>query len=267
MSDPKDTAGQTGPTSPDLTPQGNAPSWVDEVLGSSRAAPDLTPPSTPLSHPLSGPEDLKLPQTQVAPPPPPEAQRDDDWVSAATRGQVKNPQMPSDPTTSTRHTQASADVLRDFVRPLTQSPTDPAQSPVPISPAPMNPAPLPQGNPHAANAWGENQPSAYTSESVSQRKLIAGLLAIFLGSFGIHKFYLGMNTAGLIMLGVNVGVWILAFLLGFITLGLGLFITLPLASIVSGGLGVLGLVEGIIYLTKSDADFQREYIIGKKPWL
>ena len=30
---------------------------------------------------------------------------------------------------------------------------------------------------------------------------------------------------------------------------------------------LLGLVEGIIYLTKSDADFQREYITGKKAWL
>ena len=31
--------------------------------------------------------------------------------------------------------------------------------------------------------------------------------------------------------------------------------------------GLLGFIEGVIYLTKSDADFQREYITGKKAWL
>ncbi|GAA0510405.1 hypothetical protein GCM10008937_17840 [Deinococcus depolymerans] len=102
---------------------------------------------------------------------------------------------------------------------------------------------------------------------VAQKKLIAGLLGIFLGSLGVHKFYLGNTTPGAIMLGVNVGVWIVAFLLGLLTLGFGLVITLPLAALVSSAVGLLGLVEGIIYLTKSDADFGREYILGQKPWL
>ncbi len=31
--------------------------------------------------------------------------------------------------------------------------------------------------------------------------------------------------------------------------------------------GVLGLVEGIIYLTKSDEDFQSIYVTGQKQWL
>ncbi|MBB5377763.1 hypothetical protein HNQ07_003262 [Deinococcus metalli] len=48
---------------------------------------------------------------------------------------------------------------------------------------------------------------------------------------------------------------------------MGLIVTVPLASLVSGAIGLLGLVEGIIYLTKSDADFEREYVIGKKAWL
>ncbi|WP_238567166.1 hypothetical protein [Jejuia pallidilutea] len=30
--------------------------------------------------------------------------------------------------------------------------------------------------------------------------------------------------------------------------------------------GLIGLVEGIIYLTKSDADFYNTYQVGKKPW-
>ncbi|CAM4445611.1 TM2 domain-containing protein [Deinococcus marmoris] len=102
---------------------------------------------------------------------------------------------------------------------------------------------------------------------MAQKRLIAGLLAIFLGSLGVHKFYLGMNTQGILILGANIGVWVLALLIGLLTLGFGLFITLPLAGVVSSALGLLGLVEGILYLTKSDADFGRDYLVGKKPWL
>ena len=65
-----------------------------------------------------------------------------------------------------------------------------------------------------------------------------------LGAFGIHKFILGYTGAGLIMLLVTV-------------LSLGL-----LAWV----MGIIGLIEGIIYLTKSDADFKRIYIDGDKPW-
>jgi len=31
-------------------------------------------------------------------------------------------------------------------------------------------------------------------------------------------------------------------------------------------LGLIGLVEGIIYLTKSDEEFYNTYQVGKKPW-
>ncbi|WP_415790826.1 TM2 domain-containing protein, partial [Deinococcus saxicola] len=102
---------------------------------------------------------------------------------------------------------------------------------------------------------------------VAQKRLIAGLLAIFLGSLGVHKFYLGLNTQGILVLGTNIGVWVLAVLIGLVTLLVGFFVTLPLASLVSAALGLLGLVEGILYLTKSDEDFQRDYLVGKKPWL
>ena len=30
--------------------------------------------------------------------------------------------------------------------------------------------------------------------------------------------------------------------------------------------GIIGLIEGIIYLTKSDADFIQTYQVGKKEW-
>lgn len=75
-------------------------------------------------------------------------------------------------------------------------------------------------------------------------KIAAGLLGIFLGAFGIHKFYLGYNTQGLILL-----------LITILTCGLGGFIT-----------GIIGLVEGIIYLTKTDEEFDKEYVQNKKFW-
>jgi TM2 domain-containing membrane protein YozV len=81
-----------------------------------------------------------------------------------------------------------------------------------------------------------------------KEKMVAGLLGIFLGSLGIHKFYLGYTTEAIIMLAVTlVG--------GFISLGL-----------VSGIMGIIGLVEGIIYLTKSDDDFQQTYVYNHKGW-
>jgi TM2 domain-containing membrane protein YozV len=79
---------------------------------------------------------------------------------------------------------------------------------------------------------------------IGQKKLIAGLLGILLGGLGVHKFYLGMTTPGLIMLLVTV-----------LTCGFGGII-----------MGPIGLIEGILYLTKSDDDFEKQYLIEKKGW-
>ncbi len=78
--------------------------------------------------------------------------------------------------------------------------------------------------------------------------VIAGLLAIFLGCFGIHKFYLGYNNAGFIMLAVTV---------------IGSLLTLGLAGAV---MGVIGVIEGIVYLTKSQTSFDETYVFGRQEW-
>ena len=41
-------------------------------------------------------------------------------------------------------------------------------------------------------------------QEVSNKKLAAGLLAIFFGALGVHKFVLGYNQAGIVMLLVGV---------------------------------------------------------------
>ncbi len=75
------------------------------------------------------------------------------------------------------------------------------------------------------------------SEEAKQKKLVAAVLAILLGWLGLHKFYLGYMVAGIIQL-------VLSFFLG-----IG---------------GIIGLIEGIIYLLKSDDEFESVYINGNK---
>jgi TM2 domain-containing membrane protein YozV len=81
-------------------------------------------------------------------------------------------------------------------------------------------------------------------------KIAAALLAIFLGSLGIHKFYLGgqsQKTAGIVMLVISI--------VGFCFLFIG-----PLV------IGIIAFIEGIIYLTKDDAEFDATYGHGDKAW-
>ncbi len=106
-------------------------------------------------------------------------------------------------------------------------------------------------------------------------KLVAGLLAILLGWTGAHKFYLGIKRPAIIQLTVGAGGLVLALVVGstFIALGIfGIGVVIGFLMYVVGYIalmaaGVLGLVEGIIYLTKSDEDFQSIYVTGKKEWL
>ena len=85
------------------------------------------------------------------------------------------------------------------------------------------------------------------------KKLAAGICGILLGGFGVHKFLLGLNNAGLIMLAVSLS-----------GLVVGPCLILPLFGPVI--MGLVGLIEGIIYLTKSDQEFQQQYGNNQKPW-
>jgi len=78
----------------------------------------------------------------------------------------------------------------------------------------------------------------------ADKKVAAGILGILIGGLGIHKFVLGYKTEGLIML-------------------LGTLLTCGVAGIV---FGPIGLVEGILYLIKSDEEFVRTYIQNKRGW-
>jgi TM2 domain-containing membrane protein YozV len=74
----------------------------------------------------------------------------------------------------------------------------------------------------------------------ADKKVTAGICAILVGWLGVHKFILGYTTEGIIQLA-----------LGIVTCGLT---------------NILSIIEGVIYLTKSDEDFVRTYIQNKKGW-
>jgi TM2 domain-containing membrane protein YozV len=74
----------------------------------------------------------------------------------------------------------------------------------------------------------------------ADKKILAGVLGILFGSLGIHRFVLG-----------DIGGGFLRILITIITCGFG---------------SLIGLIEGIIYLTKSDEEFVATYIDGDKKW-
>ena len=147
-------------------------------------------------------------------------------------------------------------------QPQPQPVADP-QPAAPQSPVPQQPAsqPVMPQQPYASAAYAHTQPVAPVppaypqvphgaphSYAHSKDHVAAGLLGIFLGVFGIHKFYLGYNTAGFIMLGV-------ALLGSILTFGLA-------ASVV----WLIGLIEGIIYLVKNQSEFEQIYVVHKREW-
>lgn len=107
-------------------------------------------------------------------------------------------------------------------------------------PAYQAPAPQPQQPAYQQPAY-QAQPAAPASD---KNKMVAGLLGIFLGALGIHKFYLGYTKAAVIML-----------LVSLLTFGVGAFV-----------MEIIGLIEGIIYLTKNDQDFYNIYVANQKQW-
>ena len=74
----------------------------------------------------------------------------------------------------------------------------------------------------------------------AEKKIVAGIFGLLLGGLAIHKFYLGYTKEGIIQIVITI-----------CTCGMG---------------GLIGFIEGIIYLTKSDEDFVNTYITNKKGW-
>ena len=78
-------------------------------------------------------------------------------------------------------------------------------------------------------------------------KIVAGLLAIFLGALGIHMFYLGNSGSGVTRLLIT--------LIGGLFFGIGVFV-----------MSLIAFIEGIMYFAMDDAAFQEKYVINKEGW-
>ncbi len=104
---------------------------------------------------------------------------------------------------------------------------EPTMTPPPMTPPPpvgAEPPPAPQPPlPGAPPGLAATPPKS---------KMVAGLLGIFLGAFGIHRFYLGYTAIGIIQA----------------VLGICGIFTCFITTAVSG---IWGLIEGIMILTGS----------------
>ena len=105
-----------------------------------------------------------------------------------------------------------------------------------------------EGAKRTADEFSQGAREAFSGAPRENKKLLAGILAIILGGFGAHKFVLGYTKEGVIIL-------VITLILGILTCGIAGWV-----------MGILGLIEGIIYLTKSDEEFYATYQVGKKPW-
>lgn len=84
--------------------------------------------------------------------------------------------------------------------------------------------------------------------SHTNKQLLAGYCGIIFGGFGVHKFILGYNPEGFIMLAISV-------VAGTFTYGMALIV-----------MQLIGLIEGMIYLNKSSEEFVDTYFVNKQGW-
>lgn len=91
-------------------------------------------------------------------------------------------------------------------------------------------------------SWNE------TTHGGENKRVLAGILAILLGGLGIHKFVLGYNKEGIVLLAISI-------IIGALTCGVASWVV-----------WVITVVEGIIYLTKTDDEFYETYQRNKRPW-
>ncbi len=78
--------------------------------------------------------------------------------------------------------------------------------------------------------------------------IAAALLALFLGAFGAHKFYLGYTKAGFIMLGMTV-------IGSLCTFGLALWAMMA-----------IGWAEALFYFGIKQSDFEQAYVLRRREW-
>lgn len=102
---------------------------------------------------------------------------------------------------------------------------------------------------YATPIYGAFPPPA----DVSGKKIAAGICGILVGTFGVHKFVAGLTAGGVTMLCIS-----LCCLVLWPFTCVSIF-ALPVMHII-------GMIEGILYLSKSDAEFYNLYMVQRRQW-
>ncbi len=105
----------------------------------------------------------------------------------------------------------------------------------------------------AYNPYAHSSIKSGPVQEFAQKKIAAGICGILLGGFGVHKFILGFNGAGITMLLIYV-ICMMAGCLIFVPV-FGCFV-----------IQIIGVIEGVIYLTKTDEEFYQLYAVERKEW-
>ncbi len=96
-----------------------------------------------------------------------------------------------------------------------------------------------QGQSRNQYAYGAPQPQGVFDAGPSGKSRgLAGLFAILFGALGVHYFYIGKTTGGLVFL----------------------LVTLLSCGILGAVVGLIALIQGIIFLTQTQEEFERKYV-------
>lgn len=192
-------------------PEHERPEWMRPAGASGQSSQE--PPTAQYGYSLDKPSAPAAPSTPYASPYPgqtgAQAHQGGGW-SGYTPPQA--PQQPGNPQNQQAYPQAPGGY-------------PPAGQPYAAQPRPGQPYPA---QPYPGQ-WVQEDPYA-------KSRVVAGLLGIFLGALGIHRFYTGHTGIGMIMLLITV-------------LSLGI-----LAAVTS----LWGLIEGILYLVSKTGSYSRD---------
>ena len=106
-------------------------------------------------------------------------------------------------------------------------------------------------NPQPSQYSEPTQPSQYSEpmwDEIKSKRTTTGILGIIFGFLGVHKFLLGYTAEGFILLLITV-------IGGIVTCGFSIIVT-----------DIIGIIEGIIILSKTPDEFKRTYIDKKTGW-
>ena len=215
------------PAEPPVVPEAPAPP-SPELVPDETPIPEAPQPPAPPAEPPIG----SFASQMEEPVPPPIAPESGIPPLSAEPVPVPEPPAPQEP----------------IPAPEPPAPEPPAPAPEPPVPAPQPPSappppPPPGAYPVEQAQYGQQYaPPQPVLQPCPKSKVAAGVLGILLGWLGIHKFYLGYTTEGLIMLAVSL-------------VSFGVLSWIP---------ALIGLIEGIIYLTTEDQQFCNTYVYSQE---